>query len=570
MKLAPTDPIKKKPSFYIMRNKEIFAQPQPSGRGICFLYEDGGRLISSAKIVGNIEDESMLDLLKSTEGFRKLVHSIGITVLTESGNDTVKFVFQMYGKTDLYGTGTNLVSEQQTDGMENVIVLDAVDWSSDDKEPGQIRFEFEKEMPAKISVCFYLNDGFTAPPVTEEEEVDITTPLYREMIERSLVKKGDLTRIKRAIKKAKDGEDVTIAYIGGSITQGAGATPINTECYACKSFTWFADTFGNGSNVHFVKAGVGGTPSELGMIRFERDVLRYGTVDEPDIVIVEFAVNDDGDETEGDCFESLVRKALMLKSEPAVLIMFSVFANDYNLQERLIPVGEKLDLPMVSVKNAVVPQFTDPSIRVLTKNQYFYDIFHPSNLGHTIMADGIKLVFEKASAELDETGIGEDKTKALLSEEPAIGKTFEKVVLSDKKDNPELLLELDEGGFVCTDDVLQAVEMDLDLTGTQEFPYNWMYDGTKDDSKPFFEFSVNAKAVVCVNKDAAEPDVGKADAYVDGKYIRTLDPHFNNWTHCNPLIILNEKESGLHKIRIQIAEGDEKKKFTILGFGIVK
>ena len=35
--------------------------------------------------------------------------------------------------------------------------------------------------------------------------------------------------------------------------------------------------FGDGDNIHYIKAGVGGTPSELGMIRYERDVLRNFT-----------------------------------------------------------------------------------------------------------------------------------------------------------------------------------------------------------------------------------------------------------------------------------------------------
>ena len=80
----------------------------------------------------------------------------------------------------------------------------------------------------------------------------------------------------------------------------------------------------------FIKAGVGGTPSELGMIRFDRDVLRDGQ--QPDIVVIEFAVNDEGDETKGDCYESLVRKVLNLPWKPAVILLFSVFANDWNLK----------------------------------------------------------------------------------------------------------------------------------------------------------------------------------------------------------------------------------------------
>ena len=65
-------------------------------------------------------------------------------------------------------------------------------------------------------------------------------------------------------------------------------------------------------------------------------------------------------------------------------------------------------------------------------------------------------------------------------------------------------------------------------------------------------------------------DVAKADVYVDGKKVFLADPHENGWVHCNPKIICEEKESREHTVRIQIAPGDEHKKFTILGFGYVK
>ena len=38
-----------------------------------------------------------------------------------------------------------------------------------------------------------------------------------------------------------------------------------------------------------------------------------------------------------------------------------------------MPVGYQYDLPMVSVKNAVTPQFYDKEHRIVTKNKYFYD-----------------------------------------------------------------------------------------------------------------------------------------------------------------------------------------------------
>lgn len=565
---APKDPEKKRPYFYIMRDKEIFGSRQEDGRGIQYLYQDSGRLINSAQIVGNIEDEEMLKLMETTEGFRKLVHSIGVSVETENPGEQVEFIFQMYGKTDLYGGGTNLKATFSGDGAETRIYLSDADWREDDNEPGQIKILMDTpERLGKASVRLYLNDGYTAPGVSEEQDVDVSSPAYQKMIARSLIQTGNTYRIYRAVQRARAGEDVTVAYIGGSITQGAGATPINTECYAYKSFTRFQEIVGKKEQIHFVKAGVGGTPSELGMIRFDRDVLRDNV--QPDIVVVEFAVNDEGDETRGDCYESLVRKILKLPNHPAVILLFSVFADDSNLQERLIPVGLRYDLPMVSVKNAVVPEFYDRENRILTKNQFFYDMFHPSNLGHTIMADCLANLYREIVRSVEEKEAADSDYKPeLFSGAPAIGCTFDDVRLLDKKDGFAKAV-IDCGGFTQTDTVLQSVEMDLDLETTPEFPYNWMYDGAVSE-KDYFEMKITCRALVMVFKDSGEVDAAKAQVYVDGKWIRTADPYVNGWLHTNPLLIFAEPETRERTVRIEIAEGDRNKKCTILGFGYVE
>lgn len=140
--VAPKDPEKKRPGFYIMREKEIFGMPQEDGSGVQFLYESDGRLISSAKIVGNIQDEEILNLLKTTAGFRCLVHSIGVRVETENQEETVEFAFQMYGKHDIYGSGTILKMQLMGNGMEQKLSLDSILWSEDDKEPGRFGFDF--------------------------------------------------------------------------------------------------------------------------------------------------------------------------------------------------------------------------------------------------------------------------------------------------------------------------------------------------------------------------------------------------------------------------------------------
>lgn len=560
--VAPKDPVKKRESFYIMYDKEISAAKQPNGKGIQPIYLNDGRLVSSAQIVGNVTNQTMLDMLVKTADFRKLVHSIGVSIITYKQEDEAEFVLQMYGKKDLYGSGTLITRKITTDGMENVIELEKVSWSDDDDIVGQLRFEFPDACMANVSVRFYLQDGFKAPVVEQDAPIDYKSDAYQKMIQQSLMLAGNNYRLKKAIDKARKGKPVTMAFIGGSITQGAGATPLPEECYARKTYENFKKTYAMNDNVTFVKAGVGGTPSELGMIRYEREVLDDGSL-EPDIVVVEFAVNDEGDETKGVCFESLVRKILYSPGKPAVILLFAVFADDTNLQERLAPIGRQYNLPMVSLKNAVTEQFTQSREegRVLSKNQYFYDRYHPSNVGHRIMTDCLCYLFQQVDGAV--TDLEEDYTTV----RPVLGAEFENVKLLDKKDN-FVQASISCGAFTATDTDLQCVERNTNAMGTPEFPYNWMKE--ENVTGESFQMEITCKALVLVHKDSAVVSVGKADVFVDGKYVRTADPHINNWTHCNPLVILNEKKSTRHQVEIRMAEGDEKKSFTILGFGYVE
>lgn len=575
---APKDAVKKRPGFFLMRNKEIAGSIQPDGRGIQFLYQNDGRMLNSAKIVGNVTDETILELLKSAEGFRKLVYSIGVSVETErSFEDTVDFVFQMYGRKDTYSGGTVIRVPVPTDGREIEVLLAEQQWSDTDGEPGQIRFEFsEAGRLATVSVKLYLRDGYEAPKELEEAGVDFNSPIYPGMLEKSLMQTGNPARLKKALDKARQGEDVTIAFIGGSITQGAGAIPINTRCYAYKTFRGLCKLLGKGTdeNIHYRKAGVGGTPSELGMIRYERDVLRLkgeevSPTELPDIVVVEFAVNDEGDETKGECYDSLVRKILNGQNKPAVILLFAVFADDFNLQERLSPVGRAYDLPMVSVKDAVVEQFYQKSKagRMVGKNQFFYDSYHPTNIGHRIMADCILHLIEK----VDALPVEEDNLQLELIK-PPLGGAFEKVKLLDRSNCSLPIAQINCGDFRGIDEELQAVEMDEDLVPTKEFPHNWMYQGGEGDKNTITPFSmdITCTSLLLVFKDSGSIDAGCAEIWVDGEMVLAADPHINGWTHCNAVICFRNEESGTHHVEICMAEGDEDKKFTILGFGYVE
>lgn len=565
---APKDPEKQRSYFYIMRNKEIAGSPVPEGGGIAFLYQDDGRMLSSARMVGGISDEKMLELLKTTEGFRRLVHSIGVRAEGGDPAAEVSFAFQMYGKTDPNGSGTTLRLELRADGAERRLALADCLWSPDDREPGQIRFGFEKAgEPCRVWVRFFLQDGYDAPLMQEEAEVDFSSAAYREMIGKSLVQTGNTGRLRAALQRARRGEDVTIAFLGGSITQGAGAVPIHTGCYAYRAFEGFCRSAGRGTeeNIHYCKAGVGGTPSELGMIRYERDVCREGAV-LPDVVVVEFAVNDEGDETKGECYDSLVRKILNAPNHPAVILLFAVFVDDWNLQERLSVVGKAYDLPMVSVRDAVKEQFyrKPGEGRIVSKNQFFYDRYHPTNVGHRIMADCLNVLFEKVEEE--DAGNQVPAEGEILPKAP-LGGAFENVRLLDRKENPAGAV-IHCGDFDKTDEELQGVERDLDLGQTPQFPFNWKHEGGKGN-RPF-RMEISCRTLLLVYKDSGSVRAGKAQVLVDGEEALVIDPRVIGWTHCNARICFRDRERTIHRVEIRMCPGDEGLDFTILGFGYVE
>jgi lysophospholipase L1-like esterase len=86
--------------------------------------------------------------------------------------------------------------------------------------------------------------------------------------------------------KLDAGQAVTIAYIGGSITQNQqyhGWPP----GWADRTTAWFKEQW-PAAQIKVVNAAIGGTESELAAYRLERDVLQY----DPDILFIEYAVND--------------------------------------------------------------------------------------------------------------------------------------------------------------------------------------------------------------------------------------------------------------------------------------
>jgi acyl-CoA thioesterase-1 len=125
----------------------------------------------------------------------------------------------------------------------------------------------------------------------------------------------DTTRIFHAMAKARRGEDVTVAVIGGSITAGSLASGEDKR-WANIMKEWWVSAFPE-SNVGFINAGIGGTGSDIGAHRIREDVLDY----DPDFIVVEFSVNDSEGEHAEKMMEGLIRQVLQSYSLPGVMML---------------------------------------------------------------------------------------------------------------------------------------------------------------------------------------------------------------------------------------------------------
>ena len=551
---APRDPREKGPFLYLMDRTPLTASRRADGRFADETDLDMGRLRSKLAMMNALSDPALLAQFDTAAGFRRTVAAIGIAV-SAPGGGRVRAEWVLYGSRSRYGSGTRFVFDCPADGRENLLWLGEADESGDEAACGELLFFFDCEGAcAEATVLLYTRPGVACTQTVREAPPALAGPGWQALLARAQTSAGD-ARLRQKLVRAQQGAPLTLGFIGGSITQGAGAKPIHTACYAYQAWQQLQTLLG--VPVGYTKAGIGGTPSELGMIRMEKDLLRHGV---PDIAVVEFAVNDNDDETQGRCYETLVRQILALPGAPAVVLLFSVFCDDWNLQERLAPIGRYYGLPMVSVRDAVVPQFglTPETGRVLSKRQYFYDSFHPTNEGHLVMAGCLTELFRRTLAAPAPAAVP-------VPAQPLLGRTFDGIRLLDRA-HALPGAQIDAGDFAARDENLPCAEPDALFRAEPQFADNWLHAAGAGDAP--FVLRLRCRSLFLVEKDSSEDAFGAAEIRVDGRLCRTVDPHTVGWVHCGALELLEGDTEAPHEITVRMTEKDRGRAFAILGFGV--
>ena len=114
---------------------------------------------------------------------------------------------------------------------------------------------------------------------------------------------------------------------------------------------------------------------------------------EPDICFIEFAVNDGTDADYQAAYESIVRT--LLEKDVAVVLLFSVTADDYSAQDYMKQIGTAYQLPMISYCDALRFMFENNR---MTWKDFSNDKSHPNVNGHALVAEMVDHYFDEAAA----------------------------------------------------------------------------------------------------------------------------------------------------------------------------
>ena len=335
----------------------------------------------------------------------------------------------------------------------------------------------------------------------------------------------DLTRLKSCMRRAEAGEELTIGFFGGSITQDSLATK-HENCYAYRVFRWWEETFPKAA-LHYVNGGIGGTTSHYGVSRVVTDMLMY----QPDFVVVDFSVNDDPNEFFQETYEGLIRKMLTWSSKPAVLLLNNVFYDTgKNAQEYHNRVGDWYHLPHVSIKDTV---WLRMKAGAFIREEITPDGLHPNDKGHGLVAAEITSYLEQVKEHMWEDESEQPVPSAMTDNAYENARR-----LTIRESCPEL-----DGFRADTEEKKGHLD---------HFKNGWI--GKKSGDRILFE--IQASCIAAQYRKTIRHPARKAELILDGdmEHPVLLDGNFDeDWGDCLYLEpVLHHGKSGRHTVEIKV------------------
>ncbi len=341
----------------------------------------------------------------------------------------------------------------------------------------------------------------------------------------SIKNMGNTSRLAKKLSDAENGKSLTLAYLGGSITEGKN--------YSSPLTSYIKSTFAKGSFKE-INAGLSGTSSVVGLVRSEKDIFSAN----PDIVVLEFSVNDHEGEMYKKCFESLVRKTLEQPNEPAVIILINRSKGGFSSQSQMYAIGKNYDVPVISMDDALTKAFNSGFLKA---DDYFQDEYHPHANGGKLVSDCMSYFLRQAMK--SENQKGEYK----FPSSDVYGSEYKDCYNASASD----LTNFNAGSF-------------KEAKGYSSLPYGYEYQ--KGGTSPM-TFTTEGKGLIIVFK-ANSSGMGSITVTVNGKSTKIDGNKLYTWGGPDAELGYYQNTSG--KLDVSIKADNSGADFTIWGIGVIK
>lgn len=237
--------------------------------------------------------------------------------------------------------------------------------------------------------------------------------------------------------RSERGDTLTVAFFGGSLTWGANASDPNKTSYRGRMMSKLREFYPQ-ARWNFVDASIGGSGSRLGIFRVDRDVLQC----KPDLVFLDFTLNDNAFETNDDAlnaYEGILRRILQKGKCPIIPVFLASRAfielKDIEVLKRRtshIALAEHYGLNCADVVAGMRDAYRAGKLNLdLLWPPELFDATHPHDEGYAVYAEHVWNAFIKA--------VGAERKTVLPDEwlfQPAYA-TIARVKISDLKPLPK-------------------------------------------------------------------------------------------------------------------------------------
>lgn len=339
------------------------------------------------------------------------------------------------------------------------------------------------------------------------------------------------------LAKLEAGETVRVAYLGGSITAANG--------WRVKTTAWLKQKYPD-ATIEEIHAAIGGTGSDLGVFRLERDALRY----QPDLLFVEFAVNDGGASPDRiwKAMEGIVRQTWAANPKTDICFVYTFRVNyEEPLRQGECPqaasamelLADHYGIPSVNFAKKIVELESDGKLVFQSdeptegKTHFSTDGVHPLDAGHEIYTEVLGNAIEQMASNARPVDHQVKLTTPFVQDHWQAAKMV------------PITSEMLSGDWkaLAEDDTLQR------RFGNR---MGQIYEATEPGSKLTFRFRGSSAKLY----DLLGPDGGQVIISVDGKPREKLVPRFDSYCTYHRIATLSVAgdvdPEAIHEVTIEI------------------